>query len=428
MIQSTVSIALFFYLVLTTVSGWVTTYASLETIHLIRLFAAGLVFTSATIAVTAPNVKQLVVVSLAAYSLTSMYAVITASLSGSLVVAWAQFPIDLIICVYGLILYSARQSISYKVFPDSHIVLYIIYAFVMLALTFIHDGIYLDFPPHFIFDVGSDAIERQETYSLGLTSFFAIASILSTMGLLRAKNSIEWLVYLCCILIFFICSLLSGGRGELFIGALIIIALLTERYKARFAGVLILAAITTTSSFKELVNSLEGVVIIDRFKTLLEGDLSSRDSLVKQSFELLSDKPQCLLHGCGLGYFQAYYGYDFSLYPHNSLVEAVLTFGFPITFAGLFLVIRGMLRYHRKVGEFDIFLAIFYYSALVSLKSGYLFGSWVLIVGSFYLIAVGIVGFPSQVKKINPQSSPVSAPHHSPAARQRNLITQQING
>jgi hypothetical protein len=130
-------------------------------------------------------------------------------------------------------------------------------------------------------------------------------------------------------------------------------------------------------------------VAVQRFYLLFEGDLSSRDSLFGQVLDLLANQPSCILFGCGPGFFQRYYGYDFGYYPHNSIAEASVIYGLPLLIVGLAFAAHGFVKYYKKVGGLDLFLIFFIYNVLISLKSGYLFGSWVLIASVFLFIGVG---------------------------------------
>jgi len=143
------------------------------------------------------------------------------------------------------------------------------------------------------------------------------------------------------------------------------------------------------------------LVVFERFELLLTGDFSDRDLLIKQAINLLSGQPLCLVFGCGPGYFQMFYGYEFGLYPHNSIAEALLIYGLPLMLLITVLTAFGVIKYFKSVGSVDLFVVTVTYAFLISLKSGHLFGSWMLIAGVFFIISVAFRSLPIKLLSIN---------------------------
>ena len=166
--------------------------------------------------------------------------------------------------------------------------------------------------------------------------------------------------------------------------------MLFSEWKVRFVSIAAFGALVVVVLIFSSMNVFEDVVAVQRFYLLFEGDLSSRDSLLGQVLDLLANQPSCILFGCGPGFFQRYYGYDFGYYPHNSIAEALVVYGLPVLIVGLVFAANGLVKYYKKVGGVDLFLIYFSYSCLVSLKSGYLFGSWVVVAGVFFFIGIGL--------------------------------------
>jgi len=108
------------------------------------------------------------------------------------------------------------------------------------------------------------------------------------------------------------------------------------------------------------------------------------------AINLLSDNPRCLLFGCGFGFFQSYHMYDKGLYPHNSIVEAVIVFGLPVVLVVGALFLRGLYLYLRSKKSFDLILGFTLYSGLVSLKSQYLYSCWIFMVSVFYFSSLAL--------------------------------------
>ena len=111
--------------------------------------------------------------------------------------------------------------------------------------------------------------------------------------------------------------------------------------------------------------------MIKRFEgSIADQNFGYRDVLLIQSFELLSNRLDCLLIGCGFNYFQIHYDYSFGLYPHNAFEELIITFGILIGVPLILIVLLGCIRgYFTKLGNTFIFYVLFYFLC-ISLKSG----------------------------------------------------------
>src|SRR5690606_22950653 len=112
-----------------------------------------------------------------------------------------------------------------------------------------------------------------------------------------------------------------------------------------------------------------------------------RDVLLGQAFYLLANEPQCLLIGCGIGYFQDYWNYPLGMYPHNLFLESIISFGAVLTLLALSLAFLGFREIYKREGKGSSFIAISVYFLLIGLKSGGLFSSWVATSSVFYAFA-----------------------------------------
>jgi hypothetical protein len=386
--ETIVSVGVYCFFVLTTVSGLVTTYGSREAIYLIRLIAVVFVSIATLLAVARSRIARSVAISLVLYLFAFLYAIDAAIVTGGLEVAGQSLVVDFIVSICGIILFGTQFHASTRVFPCEFLKLFVYYAIGSFLLTCIFGGFAFELPLRFVFDVGSDLIGREENYSLGMTSFFMLASIFASIGIVRSGLNIRGLIYFSLLFLFLFLSILGGGRGELIVGFLIIVFVLFIERKVRLVSIAAFGVLALVALMINWASLFEDIVALQRFHAIFGGDLSSRDLLMRKVLDLLIDQPLCMFLGCGPGFFQKYYGYEFGFYPHNSIAEALLIFGLPLLVLGLTFAMHGFITYYKRVGRFDLFMVFFVYNCLVSLKSGYLFGSWVLVAGVFFFIGV----------------------------------------
>jgi hypothetical protein len=202
-----------------------------------------------------------------------------------------------------------------------------------------------------------------QNYNQNTTNFFALGAIFFTFLACVVNNKISFFFIIIAMLYFYF-SFLSGGRGGVIVGFIIINFILFKFlsvaqiifYLFSFSG--LLAGIL----FYEIIDS-SNFIIIDRFKVVFNhADFGYRDVLLRQSFELLSDRWDCVLIGCGFNFFQVYYGYDAGMYPHNIFLELIITFGFLIAVPLILLTILGcVLGYLTKFSNTFMFYVMLYF-------------------------------------------------------------------
>ncbi|WP_217530627.1 hypothetical protein [Vibrio cholerae] len=287
---------------------------------------------------------------------------------------------DLFLIVVGSIVIFLLLDNYHEKFERSFSIFLILYFFIIILFILLSNSILLDFPPRFNFSYGSELINRTETYSLGVTNFFGLMSIALVNAYVK-KFRYGFLFLISSYLALFL-SMLGGARGEFVFAVLIHFLVLMfcnfdiRRFISLFIGLMLFLVIFI--SYVDFNSIIAEVELFKRLESLAGGDLSFRDVLIFEAVILLKNNPGCLLIGCGPSYFQYYYGYSEGLYPHNSLLEFIISYG--VVFFTIFGIVSmlGVYKFFRKTGWASLILMIFFFLFLVSLKSGYLLGSWFL--------------------------------------------------
>jgi hypothetical protein len=122
--------------------------------------------------------------------------------------------------------------------------------------------------------------------------------------------------------------------------------------------------------------------LLQRLRYIFDGDTSDRVFLLDLSINLLLDDPITVLFGGGLNYFQSYWSFPSGRFPHNFIIEALISGGIPLcliyvqlyiypVFSTLIMAWRMRLPWETRV---CLSLAILF--VVVALKSGTLLSSW----------------------------------------------------
>lgn len=250
-------------------------------------------------------------------------------------------------------------------------------------------GISFNLIDFFVFDGLAELTGKEEgNYSLGISNFFGLASIVSIFIFVNDGSvGIRRFFYVVTFFVFIAFSFLGGGRGDSVFALLVSVFLLVMKYKVKF----LLPGIIVGLAFFYLISSdlLSDLLVYKRFFEANEFT-SGRADLYDQSIMLLEDNASCLLIGCGFDYFQKYYGYDHSFYPHNFILESVIVFGLPLVALIFVIVCFGLIEYKKSTERFDLSIIIFIYLFLVSMKSGSVTSAWVLVsyVVYFFIFAI----------------------------------------
>jgi hypothetical protein len=259
-------------------------------------------------------------------------------------------------------------------------------------LTYLLGGLSYYPLPRYNLEYGSNLIGREENYSLGLSNFFGLSTIAAAFCAMTVQSNAKKVLYCTLIITFLALTFLGGGRGEII--ATLVILFLSLLSRLPYSRVMAITVLFFSVAFAAVgMVDVSETVVFQRGVNLFEGDFSSRDSLLVDALHLLQDNPRCLVFGCGVAFFQAYYGFEVGLYPHNVIAESIITFGLPINICVCFLFIRGLIIYWRRVGYVDLLLAFSMFSFIVGLKSGALYSSWLLVASVLAFSCLGAVGF-----------------------------------
>jgi hypothetical protein len=227
-------------------------------------------------------------------------------------------------------------------------------------------------------------------YSSGLTKIFFLASITSLYLLQEInikKNFIIFFCYLAALIFFLFFGFQAASRGEILFGLIILLCMLFGNIKKNFITLLLLFLTVLSSNI-----NYEDFVVFGRFEFLFDGNIGSRDVLANLSLNLLYNEPKCLILGCGFSFFQDYYGFNFARYPHNAILEFIITYGLLISivvFSLVFIGLKNIIFSKSKILLIDIFVIYFF---LISLKSGSLISITTFPV-LFYLIVKSKIKF-----------------------------------
>lgn len=258
-----------------------------------------------------------------------------------------------------------RVITYYKDFDNCNNIILIIFLILSFIFFFLNGYNFKEL--NFNFEIG------QLDYSLGLTFVFFLA-FFTSFYLLKETNSrikpAKTILYLLTSLFFLFFALSSGGRGESIFGFLIILFMFVNFIKKNW----ILSLVFLLLAVLLIVMNYDNLIIIKRLSLLFyDGQYGSRPELIVMSLNLLYNEPKCLLFGCGFNFFQDYYSIDKKLYPHNIILEFVITYGLLISiyiFTFVFIGLKSILFRQSKILLIDIFL-IFCFLSLN--KSGSLF-------------------------------------------------------
>lgn len=275
--------------------------------------------------------------------------------------------------------------------------MYVCFATSVAALTFALGGLQLQDTPRFVYDL-TTADGTTLTYSQGISKFYGLAAVLSALLARRQTHGLSRKIAIWGgVTVFLTLSLIGGGRGDFLVSLLLVIAALggARVFLAVAAGGLVYALFET-----EIIGLLgEYTTLMNRYSALTES-LGMRDILLSASYELLSKEPLCFWLGCGIGFFQYYFGFRSGLYPHNVPVEFLVSFGVVITCLVVMLAYFGVFRVYRVEGGRSPSLFVALYFALISLKSGSVINSYMI---AGFIAFLCVHGLPSKTKIIHAQ-------------------------
>lgn len=289
---------------------------------------------------------------------------------------YLRYATDVVVILAGLFIFSflsyARNDLDYKLARY-----FFIYCVVLLLITVMTGGLAMEMPPRFVFDYVSDLISKDVSYSQGVSKFFGYGALAASYLYVKSAAGSKRLVFGLMVLFFLALSLLGGARGDSFFAVISVLVYFTVVYGLRVIWPLILVA----AAFMLLVSNasfMNDLVLVQRMQSAA-GGYGQRDVLLFQVGSLLIARVDCLLLGCGFGFFQHYFNYPPGLYPHNILAELIVISGLPLTMLLMFLSFKGVFL-DIKLNGIRFVSLVFLYSFLLGLKSGEVSSSWLLIV------------------------------------------------
>lgn len=272
-----------------------------------------------------------------------------------------------------------------------------LYFFWHIFLVFSVGNINFSIPPSLTF---YNSYGSFNSYSQGFTSLSAMSFLyFSALSFLQRKFGI---IYPALAILSLILTFLGGARGELVFG-IFVFMLMFFRFlsvKTLLLGFISLALFSVlffqTTWWTELV-------IIERLAVVLDGNYGLRDYLFSKSFALMANEPNCVIFGCGFSYFQEYFSFESRFYPHNIILESMITFGLIITIPLIIFTSIGIYSMYVAPNQNPIFyLLLFQFFTLQ--KSGTLVHFWglsLLTLFSFW----GFIYFMEFLKKLQDKSS-----------------------
>jgi hypothetical protein len=297
--------------------------------------------------------------------------------------------IDVMLIFIGLMVLIENYRVENKFFPDWVPQFVVLYAIGVLVMTYASGGILLDFPPTFVYSYYTEVTGLVTEYSLGMTNFLGFSALSSVYVFESNQQKSTKLFWLFSSFLLIYMTILAGGRGEVVASIfLMIVIVMSNKKLSEILWVLLALLFIGLPVFVSILMSLQDAAVVQRFIDLREGDLSMRDVLISDAIGILDSNSQCLFVGCGWEAFQKFMGYEFGLYPHNSLLELVVSFGVIFTFLMIVFVIIGLVKYKKNQGRIDFFMISFMYFLLISFKSGYFIGSWLLVISLVLLMSI----------------------------------------
>ncbi|MBZ8117581.1 hypothetical protein KUD11_02860 [Roseovarius sp. LXJ103] len=291
-------------------------------------------------------------------------------------------PSFVLVSIGALVLTNPAGAVSQR----SAAKLFVGLSLLVLAFHLATGGLVLAYPPRFEFELETTTGSLL-LYSQGISKFYGLSAILSFWLVLNARSVRARIPLVGCFAVFIALALLGGGRGD-FLAAMAVIVMMSlaggpgrKMMGAVLVGVFYFGGVWLMAYFSHDFIALERLWIV--FQGL---SFSERDILFAEAVDLVLSDTSCLLIGCGYTYFQVHYGYEYAMYPHNIVLEALITWGVPLMLALFALVLRGLAHSDRTSPAF--WAGVFFF--LIALKSGDLFTAWYALAFVFALAGVGL--------------------------------------
>lgn len=271
----------------------------------------------------------------------------------------------LAVSAVGALLASSREQF-FSSQNSAWVIIAIVGAY--LAITVLSGGLVIDGLARYKFEVLNEyGVQQFTAYSQGVSKLMSVAAIPCIYYALNSDKTQLRLTFAVAGLLFASQSFFGGARGE-FIG-LVLVVLMIMLKKSR----LLLFAVSMGTFFLLTILPLGdygGLVQIDRLIALWQDDtLGGRRQLFADALTILQEEPSCLVVGCGFQYFQAFWYLPFSAYPHNYILDLLISVGLPLTALIYTIYATGTLRLLNQPANVPC-AYIMVYLFIVSMKSG----------------------------------------------------------
>ncbi|MDP3959229.1 MAG: hypothetical protein Q8Q26_04005 [Pseudorhodobacter sp.] len=261
-----------------------------------------------------------------------------------------------------------------RIFTEKIVMRFMIYVIFTFLVTVYLGGFVFSYPFKFMFDYSTEQTGQQILYSQGISKFYGLGAVAATFLALNKQSifggSTLWLLALFLLVL----SLLGGGRGDAAISLIICFVYAAVKMPGKITATLLIVVIVITNISGRI--DLGDFTIFNRFLVVHEGNYGGRDELFLNALQLMISEPQCLLIGCGFGYFQSYYHLPSGMYPHNIYIESLIVWGIPLNLALLTLTVIGLKNFLKQSKSADALLIFLLFFSLIDSKSGTVLGSW----------------------------------------------------
>lgn len=375
------------YIILTTIGYLTTTASSRALIESVRILAAISVVLIVVMRLLKGRVESSQMLGAGVLVITLFIGFLTALTIGAINSAVDRILIDWIVLAVGLLLFDMSRANVIQISIAKSI---LVYGFIGLIVTLLLGGLTFSPLPGFNYEYIAQLEDVEFAYSLGMSNFMALIAIVAMY--LSGMKSLRYVKfsYIVFGILFLTLSFLAGGRGDSLAGLVVIGVYILYRYGINkfISGMVVCGFLFIGLSS---ISSFEDLLIVQRFN-ITDDVTSGRDILVNQSVELLINKPVCMFMGCGFAFFQNYYSYEYGMYPHNIILEAIITFGAPFVIIFALFVWRGLIKYVKQAGGVDLFVLLFFYNFLIALKSNAMSANWLLVVALCMFCTNGLLG------------------------------------
>lgn len=294
---------------------------------------------------------------------------------------------DILMCfivnVVFLILLAGQREF---IISEDVVKFYLVGSGVIFCYTVYAGGIVFEGGVRFIYSYLEEGLGVYASYSQGISKFYGLSAVFAFLYL-RGAGRGRYFVGV-AVFFFLLISFLGGGRGD-FLSAMLTI-IIFSKLRPRYMIFLVIFVIALIYSDGGGGGNVEAVAPVFNRYHLMFGDAGYRDVLASQSLQLLAREPQCLVMGCGIGFFQSYWGYPSGMYPHNLILEFIISFGVVITLVLMALFLIGCMVLYKKEGRESYFLAFTFFFLMIGLKSGGLLTSWITTSCVLFLASIGI--------------------------------------